>query len=170
MRQNAGTGRPATQQEVKHSCTSQFQAPITRDEVSWFVLRDGEKVIQMKSAPQKEQCLQVRRVLLPRTVQDLNEYVRRCTAELIFNLGEVRISDSQDRETRKFIVPVTMRGSTKHHRISRNVNQSSEIACVSTVAKSLIPDIGYPVRLEHQADLATQLLCFGMICERKRHA
>jgi hypothetical protein len=43
-------------------------------------------------------------VLLERTVQNVNEYVQGCTAELVFNLDEIGISDWQDRKARKVVV------------------------------------------------------------------
>jgi hypothetical protein len=57
--------------------------------------------MQTKSTSQGEQRLQVPRVFLERTSQDLNEHVEGCLAELVFNLQEAGMSDWEDRNTRK---------------------------------------------------------------------
>jgi hypothetical protein len=56
-----------------------------------------------KSGAQGAQRLQVAGVFLERIIQDLNEYVQGCVAELVFNLDEVGISDWEDRKTQKGI-------------------------------------------------------------------
>jgi hypothetical protein len=50
-----------------------------------------DEIIQIKSVAQEEQHLQVSQAFLYRTVQNLNEYVQKCTTELILNLDEVDI-------------------------------------------------------------------------------
>jgi hypothetical protein len=72
---------------------SQFQVPVTRCWANSFVLRDSNERIQTKSVPQNEQGLEVLRVMLGRAVQDPNEDVQECTAELVCNLDEVGVSD-----------------------------------------------------------------------------
>jgi hypothetical protein len=42
-------------------------------------------------------------VFLDKTIQELNEHVKGCIAELVFNLDEVGISDWEDRKPRKVI-------------------------------------------------------------------
>jgi hypothetical protein len=61
----------------------QFQVPITRGWINSLVLRCPDEIIQAKF-PQEEQRLQVRRMFLERTMQNLNEYeyVQGRTAEL----------------------------------------------------------------------------------------
>jgi hypothetical protein len=80
-----------TRKEIKNYCTSQFQVPITRGWVHSFILHDPDQIIEAKSPPKEEQRLQVPRVFLERTVQNLNEYVQGGTAELVFNLDEIGI-------------------------------------------------------------------------------
>jgi hypothetical protein len=82
----------------------------------------------MTSVRQEEQFLQVRAAFLPRTVQNLKEYVQTSTTELIFNLDEVAISDWEERKARNIVVPATLRGQMIVHRISRNVKHISVIA------------------------------------------
>jgi hypothetical protein len=100
IRQNAESSTPATKKEINDYCTSQFQAPVTRDRVNSLVLRSPDKIIQTEITCQEEQCQQVPRVFLERTVADRNEHVQGCTAELVFNLNEVDISDWEDRKTK----------------------------------------------------------------------
>jgi hypothetical protein len=76
-----------------------------------------------------------------RTVQDLKEDVQEYVAELVFNLDEVGISDWEDRNTKRVIIPATMCGQTIHHAISRTVKHISAIAWASAAGESLIPYI-----------------------------
>jgi hypothetical protein len=82
-------------------------------------------------------------MFLERTIQDLKEHVQGCVAELVFNLDEVGVSDGEDRKTKTktAIVPVTMRGETIHHEISRTVKHISGITCISVAGESLTPYI-----------------------------
>jgi hypothetical protein len=75
-------------------------------------------------------------------VQNLNEYVQGSTAELVFNLDEVGISDWEDRKARKIVVPAALCGrrDTIHHGISRKAKHISVIACVFVAEESLTPD------------------------------
>jgi hypothetical protein len=59
-------------EKIKDYCANQFQAPITRGWVNSFVPHCPDQIIQTKSIPEEEQLLQVPRVFLDRTVQDLN--------------------------------------------------------------------------------------------------
>jgi hypothetical protein len=113
---------PVTRKEIKDYCTSQFHVPIAGGWVNSFVLHYSDEIIQTTHSPQEEQRLQVPRLFLERTVQNLNEYIQGCTAELVFNLDEVGISDWEDRKARKAVIPVTMRGQTRHDR-SRSISK-----------------------------------------------
>jgi hypothetical protein len=80
-------------------------------------------------------------MFLERTVENLIGHIQGCTVEPVFNLDEVGISDSEDRKTRKLIVPATMRSETIHHGISRDVKHISVINCAFAAGQSLIPAI-----------------------------
>jgi hypothetical protein len=90
------------------------------------------------SIPQEEQRLQIPQGFLYRPIQHLNEYLWKCTVELVFNLDEVGISDWEDRKTTKVVGPATMHGQAIQHGIFRNVKHVSAIACVGTIGKSLL--------------------------------
>jgi hypothetical protein len=78
-----------------------------------------------KSTAQEEQRLQVPRVVLERTSQDLNDHVQGCLAELVFNLDEVGISDWEDHKIEKVIALTAMLAQTIHHGVSRNLKYLS---------------------------------------------
>jgi hypothetical protein len=80
-------------------------------------------------------------MFLDKTVQDLNEHVQECTAELVINLNEIGISDWEDRKMRNVVVMATMRGQMIHHGISRTVKHISVIAYVSAACESPTPYI-----------------------------
>jgi hypothetical protein len=77
--------------------------------------------VERKSAAQDEQHSQVPGTFLERIVQDMNENLEGHVAELVFNLDAVGISDSEDRETKRIVVPAAMFDQMIHHGGSRNV-------------------------------------------------
>jgi hypothetical protein len=141
IQQNAEQSKPVSKKEIKDYDTSQVKASIARGWVKSLLRRHPDQIIQTKSVPQEQQHLQVPRVFLDDTVQNLNKCVQECVDELVFNLDEVRISDWEDRKTRTVLVPATMRGQTIHHEISRAVKHISVIAFVSAAGESLTPSM-----------------------------
>jgi hypothetical protein len=59
-------------------------------------------------------------------------------AELVFNLDEVGISDWEDGNTRKILVPTTLLNQTIQHGISRTLKPISLIACVFAAGESAL--------------------------------
>jgi hypothetical protein len=139
IKQSPEGSTAVTRKEIKDRCTSQFQVPITRGWVHLLVLRDPGEIIQAESSPQEEDRLQVSRVFLERTVQNLNEYVQGCIVERVFNLDELGISDWEDCKARKVVVSASR--SMIRHQISRKVKLISVIACISVAGESPTPSI-----------------------------
>jgi hypothetical protein len=83
-------------------------------------------VVQTKGKPQEDQPLQKPIVCLERTIQDQNDHVPGCFAELVFNLDEVGISDWEDRDATKVVVPAAM---------------SDQLVHVSAAGRSLLPSL-----------------------------
>jgi hypothetical protein len=96
-------------------------------------------LIPTASAPQEEQPLQVPRTFLERTVQFLNESAQGCLAELVFNLGEVGISDWDDYQTTRVVAPAAMFRQTIHHGVCRNAKHISMIVCVWAAGENISP-------------------------------
>jgi transposase len=141
IQQKAEQSTPVEKTEIKNYCTTQVKVLLTRGWVNSFVLRHSDQIFKTKSTSQEQQCLQVPRMFLERTVQDLKEHVQKYVAELVFNLDEVGLSDWEDPRPKTVIVPATMRGQTIHHDISRTVKHISVIAWVSAAGESLTPYI-----------------------------
>jgi hypothetical protein len=143
IQQKEEQSTPVRKTEIKNYCSTKLKVPITRGWVNSFVRRHSDRIFKTKSTPQEQQRLQVSRMFLERTVQDLKEHVQRCMAELMFNLDEIGISDRGDRKTKTKtdIVPAAMRGQTIHHEISRTVKHLSVIACIYAAEESLTPYI-----------------------------
>jgi hypothetical protein len=93
MQQKAEQSTPIGKTEIKDYCTTQLKVLITRAWVNSFVLRQSDQIFKTKSTPQEQQCLQVPRRFVERTVQDLKEHIQGCVADLMFNPDEVGISD-----------------------------------------------------------------------------
>jgi hypothetical protein len=72
----------------------------------------------------------------------------------VLNLDEVRISDWEDRKTKKVITIAAMFGQTIHHGVSRNVKHISVIACASAAGASLLP---YIVRSQNSPTVQERL-------------
>jgi hypothetical protein len=65
---------------------------------------------EVKSTPQEDARLEVPRVFLDETIRCLREYVKGMTAELVFNLDEVGVSEWEDRKDKKAIIPRVISG------------------------------------------------------------
>jgi hypothetical protein len=141
IQQKAEQSTPVGEREIKNYCITQLKVPISRGWVNSFVRRHSGKIFKMKITAQERQRLQVPRMFLERTDQDLKEHVQGCMAELVFNLDEVGILDLADRKMKTGIVRATMRGPTIHHEMSRTVKRISVIASISASGESLIPYI-----------------------------
>jgi hypothetical protein len=117
----------------------------------------------------RRQRLQVSRVFLERTVQNLNEYAQGCTTELVFNLDEIGISDWEDRMARKVVASsrheCVDRRDMIHHGISRKVKHISVIACVSAAGESLTP---YIITSQDSPSIRQQLKKHGVRFRKER--
>jgi hypothetical protein len=69
----------------------------------------------------------------------VSEYLPGSSAELVFNIDEIGISEWEDRDLRKVIVPVSMTNQTIYHGVHRNIKHISVICCALTAGKSLTP-------------------------------
>jgi hypothetical protein len=75
IQQKAEQSTPIGKTEIKDYCTTQLKVPITRGWLNSFVLRHSDQIFKTKSTLQEQQRLQVSRMFLERTVQDLKEHV-----------------------------------------------------------------------------------------------
>jgi hypothetical protein len=75
IQQKADQSTPIGKAEIEYYCSTQLKVPIPRGWVNSFVLRHSDQIFKTKSTPQEQQRLQVRRMFLERTVQDLKEHV-----------------------------------------------------------------------------------------------
>jgi hypothetical protein len=75
--------------------------------------------------------LQLPRIFLERTVQNLNEHIKGWISEIVFDLDEVGTWTEEDRKTTTVVVTAMMRGQTIHQGKSRKVKHVSVIVCVS---------------------------------------
>jgi NADH:ubiquinone oxidoreductase subunit len=69
----------------------------------------------------------------------MHEAVQGRPANVVFNLDEVQISDWEDRQRKKVVVPRTAALHSIHHRLSRSVKHISVVACVSASGTCLTP-------------------------------
>jgi hypothetical protein len=82
--------------------------------------------------------VEVPRGFFERTVQDLNDNIQGCIAQLVFNLDEVGISDWEDGDTKRVIALAAMLGQIRYDGVSRNVKHISVIACISAAGSSVL--------------------------------
>jgi transposase len=125
--------------ELFHECNERFGKKITRGWVDSFVKRHSEQLFETKSVSQENPRLEVPRTFLEATIEGFQNHVHNSCAELIFNLGEIGISEWEDRTERRVIVPSTMRGQTIFHGIRRNLKHISVVACISAAGEHITP-------------------------------
>jgi transposase len=75
IQQKAEKSTPVGKTEIKDYCITELKVRITRGWVNSFVLRHSDQIFKMKSTPQEQHRLQVARMFLERTVQDLKEHI-----------------------------------------------------------------------------------------------
>jgi hypothetical protein len=142
IKQNGKSSRPVMRKKSTLTARANPISSSNHSRLSKFVRsRLPGRNNSSKKFPQEDWRVQVSQVFLERAVQNRNEYGQGCTAELVFNLDEVDISDWEDRKARRVVALATMRGQTIHHGISRKVKHISVIPCVFAAGESLIPDM-----------------------------
>jgi hypothetical protein len=104
-----------------------------------FILpRDADDIFETKSSPQENQRLAVPRAFLEVGIEEIKTHVQNACAELVFNLDEIGISESEDRIERKVSVPSTMRDEKIFHGIHRGLKHISVAACISASGDHII--------------------------------
>jgi hypothetical protein len=141
IRSQADKCAPATRTDLRRHCKVKYSHSISRGWVYSFILRQKANLSETKSTSQDDVRLEVPRVFLDETVNYVREHVHGIKMELDFNLGEVGMSEWEDDQVRKIIVPTTMNGKTIHHHTSRSVQHISIITSISTAGECMTPDI-----------------------------
>jgi hypothetical protein len=127
--------------DVSHYCALKCKIEITKGWVDSCTGRHLAELAETKSMPQEEPRRQVPRVFLNATRYAMQEAVHSRPADLVFNSGEVGISECEDRKPKKVIVPITAEPPSVHHAISRNLKHRSVIACISAGGQCLFPSM-----------------------------
>jgi hypothetical protein len=90
-------------------CIKNLGTAITRGWVDSFLSRHDNDIFETKSSPQENQRLEVPRAFLEAGIEDTKTQIQNARAELVFNLGEIGISEWEDRIERKVMILSPMR-------------------------------------------------------------
>jgi hypothetical protein len=120
---NMGVTGPGVRARLANHC----RLSVTRGWVNSFIGRHLDRLWKVKSSPHESQRLEVPRCFHEETIRCLGEFVQGRPAERVFNLDEVGISDWEDRQTKKVIIPLSSREQTIHHKINRGLKHMSII-------------------------------------------
>jgi hypothetical protein len=104
-----------------------------------FISFHSAELIEKKSSPQEAPRLQVPRVFLDQTARRMHGAVQGRPADLALNLDKVGISDGEDRQWKKVVVPRTAALQSIHHRLALSVKHISVVACISASGACLTP-------------------------------
>jgi hypothetical protein len=88
---------------------------MSRGWVDSFILPHSAELPEKQSSPREEPPLQVPRIFLEETIRSMHETRQGCPADLVFNLDEVGISDWEDRNPKKVVMPITVTAHNIHH-------------------------------------------------------
>jgi hypothetical protein len=69
----------------------------------------------------------------------MNETVHVHPSHLVFNLGEVGISEGKDQKSKRAVVQMIANGQTVHHSVSQNLKHLSIVTCISAGGQCLTP-------------------------------
>jgi hypothetical protein len=101
--------------------------------------RQMDDLCRIKSVTQEAQRLGFHRCFLDETVRGITQFVHSLPSDLVFDLGEVGISEWEDRTSKNVIVPKAMSSQTLQQKGNRNLKHVSIIAELCAASKSLIP-------------------------------
>jgi hypothetical protein len=85
---------------------------------------------------QENPRLEIRRLFLDTMAECLKQHVPACCPEFAFNVGEVGISESEDRAPRKVIVPIPMPRPAIHS-LHRNLKRIPAVYYLSVAGQSM---------------------------------
>jgi hypothetical protein len=120
-------------------CVGRFGKHIGRGWVDSFLTGRAAELCETPSLPQENRRLDVPRVFLEAAIEALREHAHHACAELVFNFGEIGMSEWKDRVEREVIVPATMRGQTIFRGVRRNLKHISLVVCVSAAGEHMTP-------------------------------
>jgi hypothetical protein len=132
---------------------------VSRGWVDSLISRDSAELTEKKSSPSEDPRLQVPRIFPEETICSMHGTLQGCPSDLVFNLGEVEISDWEDRKPKKVVIPITVSAHNIHHRISRNVKHMSIVTWISGDGACLTP---YVITSQDSAALHRAIEATGM--------
>jgi hypothetical protein len=92
-----------------------------------------------RSLPQEDTRLTVPKEYLEVHIEHVKSIVAGKFSEFVFNRGEARLSDWEDRRPRKVIAPRTMSPDNVYHAVSRRYRHLTLLACTSAGRDALTP-------------------------------
>jgi hypothetical protein len=129
---------PVTRTDLRHYCEAKYSRSISQRWIEYFILLHWEDLFETKMTPQENARLEVPCAFRDETIDFLRECMQGMKAELVFNLAGIDMSEWEDCQERKVIVPRTMDGQTIYYRESRSVRHISIITCITAGGESLM--------------------------------
>jgi hypothetical protein len=74
--------------------------------------------------------------------------------DLFFNLNEIGVSESEDRKSKKVVVPSLMSSQRTHHGVNRSLKHITVITCVAARGEYVLP---YIIMFQESDDLREAL-------------
>jgi hypothetical protein len=128
-----------TRTDLLHYCIATFGTAVTRGWADLFLSRHAAELFETKSSPQENQRFEVPRVFVEAAIEAVRTHVQNASANLVFNLDEIGISEWEDRVERKVIVPSAMRKQKVFHGIHPGLKHISVVTCISADGDHMIP-------------------------------
>jgi hypothetical protein len=97
-----------------------FDLEVSRMRPRYFALRHKEEISIVKCEPGEYGRLRVEETDIRKYLDDLDEHVEGVPACLVLNADECGVWNFGDAENKLFIVPFSMRDSTKKYGIDRS--------------------------------------------------
>jgi hypothetical protein len=101
IKRKAEKSAAVTRTDIRNYCREVCKFQVSRGWIDSFISRQADELTEKKSSPQEEARLQVPRVFLEETIWTMHETIKGRPSELVFNLGEVGISDWEDRKSKR---------------------------------------------------------------------
>jgi hypothetical protein len=124
--------------DILHCVCGKYNPALTKGWVNYFFLRHRDALCRITSRPQELPCLQVPRVFLERTIDNIKQYMHGQVFELVFNLDEIGYSDWEDHCKKCVIVLMVFKGPLIHHKLTGSTRHVTTLVSV-TAAGDLLP-------------------------------
>jgi hypothetical protein len=128
-----------TPRDVRNFVESELRKCLTYRCMHSFRCRNESRICHAIVSPQEQPRLQVSRGFLDQYVTQIKEWLPLAPAELIFNIDECGVSDSEERKAKQVSIPSRVKNATLHYPVDRGIRRQTLVCCVTAAGDAYYP-------------------------------